>query len=166
MPTLEQNLNDELSDVARNTNDIAKARRLIGEGAKLSSTNGPHWRHTPLHQAAYHGRYEMAKALIELKAPLHQHPNPCGRGSTGTPLELARGGGHHAIAEMIEAAMQSKPGSGGGSGGGGGGESRGSRGVWAQYSNIDMCGQGDVEIIGDWKRKHSIDDLKHMVEER
>lgn len=51
-------------------------------------------------------------------------------------------------------------------GGGGSGGSRGAKGTWAQYSNIDMCGQGDVEIIGDWKRTHSIDDLKCMVEER
>lgn len=37
---------------------------------------------------------------------------------------------------------------------------------WSQYSNIDMCGQGDVEIIGDWKKKHSIEDLKRMVEQK
>ena len=99
-------LNSELNDVARNTNDTAKAQRLVQMGADLSSTNGPTWRHTPLHQAAFHGRYEMAKALIELGAPLHLHSNPAGRGSTGIPLELARGGGHQAIADMIEAAMQ------------------------------------------------------------
>ena len=29
-----------------------------------------------------------------------------------------------------------------------------------------MCGQGDVEIIHDWRRHKSIDDLKRMVEER
>ena len=55
---------------------------------------------------------------------------------------------------------------GGGASHGGGGVHRGAKGTWAHYSNIDMCGQGDVEIIGDWKRKHSIDDLKRMVEER
>ena len=32
--------------------------------------------------------------------------NPCGRGAHGTPLELARGGGHHRIAQMIEAAIK------------------------------------------------------------
>lgn len=37
------------------------------------------------------------------------------------------------------------------------------KGYWTEHSNIDMCGQGDIEIIGDWKRKHSIDDLKEMV---
>ena len=87
-------LNTELNNVARNTNDTAKARQLVAAGAQLSSTNGPPWRHTPLHQAAYHGRYEMAKTLVELGAPLDGHSNPCGRGATGIPLELARGGGH------------------------------------------------------------------------
>ncbi|GMI05168.1 hypothetical protein TrVE_jg12415 [Triparma verrucosa] len=102
-------INAELNDVARNTDDTNRARALVAAGADLSSTNGPEWRHTPLHQAAYHGRYEMAKCLIELGAPLDLHSNPCGRGSTGIPLELARGGGHTHIAEMIEKAMSSKP---------------------------------------------------------
>ena len=44
------------------------ARALVAAGADLSSTNGEPWRHTPLHQAAYHGRYEMAKTLVELGA--------------------------------------------------------------------------------------------------
>ena len=33
-------------------------------------------------------------------------------------------------------------------------------GTWTQHSNIDMCGQGDVEIIDGWTATHSIDDLK------
>ena len=44
----------------------------------------------------------MAETLVGLGAPLHLHSNPCGRGTHGTPLELARGGGHHAIAKMLE----------------------------------------------------------------
>merc|ERR550514_674514 len=99
-------LNTELNNVARNTDDTNKARRLVAEGADLSSTNGPDWRHTPLHQAAFHGRYQMARVLIELGSNLHLHSNPCGRGAHGTPLELARGGGHHRIAQMIEAAIK------------------------------------------------------------
>jgi len=39
-------------------------------------------------------------------------------------------------------------------------------GVWTAYKNIDMCGQGDVEIIGEWQQKHSIDDLKRQVENK
>lgn len=49
---------------------------------------------TPLHQAAFYGKCEMAQALIEMGAPLDLPSNPCGRGSRGTPFELARGGGH------------------------------------------------------------------------
>ena len=36
-------------------------------------------------------------------------------------------------------------------------------GHWTEHQNIDMCRQGDVEIIGDWRSKHSIEDLKKMV---
>ena len=88
-PRSTNDLNSELNNVARNTDDTARARALVKAGADLRSTNGPTWRHTPLHQAAYHGRYEMAKTLVELGAPLDLHSNPCGRGATGTPLELA-----------------------------------------------------------------------------
>merc|ERR1712136_298821 len=101
-------LNTELNNVARNTDDTARARKLVAAGADLSSTNGPMFRHTPLHQAAFHGRYEMARTLVELGAPLELHSNPCGRGASGTPLELARGGGHHRIAEMLETAMKGR----------------------------------------------------------
>merc|ERR1719399_939738 len=155
-------LNTELNNVARNTNDTAKARALVAAGADLRSTNGPSWRHTPLHQASYHGRYEMAATLVELGAPLDLHSNPCGRGTTGTPLELARGGGHHKIAKMLEKAA---------------GGTRPSaedvtpkkaagpiKGKWVTYKNIDMCFQGDVEIIGDWKRHTSIAALRKIVE--
>ena len=152
-------LNTELNNVARNTNDTAMARALVAKGADLASTNGPTWRHTPLHQAAYHGRYEMAKALVEMGAPLDLHSNPCGRGATGIPLELARGGGHDRIAKMLEEAMgQPNPKNGK--------RKASATGTWTQYSNIDMCGQGDVEIIGNWKSHKSIDDLKRIVEQK
>merc|ERR1712138_105949 len=102
-------LNTELNNVARNTNDTAKARALVTAGADLSSTNGPTWRHTPLHQAAFHGRYEMAATLVELGSRLDLHSNPCGRGQHGTPLELARGGNHHKTATMLEEAAGITP---------------------------------------------------------
>ena len=107
-PRSTNDLNSELNNVARNTDDTAKARALVKAGADLRSTNGPPWRHTPLHQAAFHGRYKMAKTLVELGAPLDLHSNPVGRGATGTPLELARGGGHHKIADMLEKAAGGK----------------------------------------------------------
>eukprot|EP00944_MAST-04C_sp_MAST-4C-sp1_P002531 g2531.t1 len=40
----------------------------------------------------------------------------------------------------------------------------GSNGKWSKHVNIDMCGQGDVEIIQNWRSTHSIDDLKKIVE--
>ena len=153
-------LNTELNNVARNTNDTAKARQLVAAGAQLSSTNGGPWHHTPLHQAAYHGRYAMAATLVQLGAPLTLHSNPCGRGSTGTPLELARGGGHQRIAQMLEQAMAGhaapKP------------SARGSGthavGTWTEHKNIDMCMQGDVEIVHDWRKHTSLEELKRIVE--
>merc|ERR1712070_683034 len=89
-------LNAELHRVARETNDVARARELVASGASIScietgwSTN----MRTPLHQAAFHGKYEMAQALIQMGAALDLPSNPCGRGARGTPIELAQGGGH------------------------------------------------------------------------
>merc|ERR1719267_350532 len=37
-------------------------------------------------------------------------------------------------------------------------------GSWQKYTNIDMCFQGDVEIIGDWKKHHTVESLKKIVE--
>ena len=159
-------LNTELNNVARNTNDTAKARALVAAGADLSSTNGPSWRHTPLHQACYHGRYEMATVLIELGARLDLHSNPCGRGKHGTPIELARGGGHTRIIKLLEQAGKEGEGKGEGKGKAAASMAPTGRGRWEQYRDIDMCGQGDVEILPDWKRHYSVDDLKRMVEER
>lgn len=34
---------------------------------------------------------------------------------------------------------------------------------WWAYRNIDMCNQGDIEIIHDWRRRHNIEELKRMV---
>ena len=106
--------NTELNDTARNTNDVNKIRRLVGERADLMSTNGPEWRHTAMHQAAYHNRPEVLKVLIELSRQKNQlirildmDSNPCGRGSRGTPLELARGGGHGECVRLLEEAAQS-----------------------------------------------------------
>mmetsp|Transcript_14998 Transcript_14998/g.19458 ORF Transcript_14998/g.19458 Transcript_14998/m.19458 type:complete len:319 (-) Transcript_14998:271-1227(-) len=40
------------------------------------------------------------------------------------------------------------------------------QGFWTQHENIDMCGQGDIEIIHNWKNTHSIDDLKRIVQQK
>ena len=39
-------------------------------------------------------------------------------------------------------------------------------GTWLRLKNVDMSGQGDVTIIKNWKKKHTIRELKRMVEER
>ena len=61
-------LNQELNNCARNTNDASRLRQLVAQGADLASTNGGDWRHTPLHQACFHNRPLMVKALLELGA--------------------------------------------------------------------------------------------------
>lgn len=108
-------LNNALNDCARNTNDTHRLKELVDEGADLTSTNGPDWRHTPMHQSAYHNRPDMVRTLIELcraegvlEQVLNMHSNPCGRGNTGIPLDLARHGGHHECARLIEEAMGGK----------------------------------------------------------
>lgn len=55
-----------MNDCARNTNDTNRLRELVAEGADLTSVNDGHWRHTPLHQSAYHNRPEMVQVLLEL----------------------------------------------------------------------------------------------------
>ena len=37
---------------------------------------------------------------------------------------------------------------------------------WSVHQNIDMCGQGDVEIVSDWRSKTTIEALKWIVEQR
>ena len=59
-------INKELNDTARNTEDVSRIRKLVKDGAHLLSTNGHPWNHTPLHQAAYHGRTRSVEILIEL----------------------------------------------------------------------------------------------------
>jgi len=81
----------------------------VAEGADLTSINSAEYRHTPLHQAVYHRRPDMVRTLIELcnaKDVLNQvlsmTSNPCGRGTTGTPLDIAKGSGSEAIVSMLQ----------------------------------------------------------------
>lgn len=39
-------------------------------------------------------------------------------------------------------------------------------GSWQEHRDIDMCAQGDVEIIPNWRSRMTINDLKRIVEER
>merc|ERR1719232_2563136 len=107
----QKEFDDDLNGTARNTNDVAKIRDLVKKGANLLSTNGEPWHHTPLHQASYHNRPRIVEALIELLNEkgqldecLSKHSNPCGRGEHGTPIELARGGGHNECVNLLETA--------------------------------------------------------------
>ena len=104
-------LNTKLNDVARNTDDGAQINELVLAGAQMMSTNGAPWYHTPLHQAAYHGREAVVQELIallkqtgQLETALRLESNPCGRGEHGLAIELARGGGHHIVVAMLESA--------------------------------------------------------------
>ena len=107
-PPLNPSLNGELNDCARNTNDTGRLRDLVARGADLTSTNGAPWHHTPMHQSAYHNRPDMVETLVELCAErgvlervLAMGSNPCGCGGSGTPADLARGGGHRRCVEIL-----------------------------------------------------------------
>ena len=99
-------LNQQLNDCARNTDDVRWLRKLVDKGGDVASTNGEPWHHTPLHQACYWNRIAIASELLELGAYelcAHLPSNPCGRGpSAGTPIELARGGGHSDVVRLLE----------------------------------------------------------------
>lgn len=41
----------------------------------------------------------------------------------------------------------------------------GNGGFWMEFQNIDMCRQGDVEIVHDWRSRTSIEELKRKVEQ-
>ena len=114
-PAPKGNYDGDLNDTARNTNDVAKIRELVKKGANLLSTNGEPWNHTPLHQASYHNRPKIIEVLVELLNEkgqldecLSKHSNPCGRGEHGTPIELARGGGHSECVALLDAARSLK----------------------------------------------------------
>lgn len=107
-----EDLNRRLNDTARNTNDVNALIDLVFQGADLLSTNGHPWHHTPLHQSCFHNRPEMVKKLIELckekgifNEIVKKGSNPCGRGGSGTPVDLAAGGGHNECVDLIEVAL-------------------------------------------------------------
>ena len=37
-------------------------------------------------------------------------------------------------------------------------------GSWSEHHNVDMCCQGDVEIVWNWRKTYSLEDLKRIVE--
>ena len=40
------------------------------------------------------------------------------------------------------------------------------KGFWKKHHNIDMCGQGDIEMMMNWKSNYTIEQLKQIVEEK
>ena len=42
----------------------------------------------------------------------------------------------------------------------------GDLGEWTEHTDIDMCNQGDVELILEWRRFYSIDQLKEISLEK
>ena len=146
-------LNGPLNDAFRNTNDTARIRRLVRDGADLTSTNGQPWNHTGLHQASLHNRPEVVRVVTELAREqglltqlLAMDSNPSGRGGSGRPIELASP--HPQLQQILREAE--KGGGGGGATGGGGGAPQpmgvDREGGWsASYPRISTG-----EIAGKW----------------
>lgn len=99
-PTPAEVLNSKLNDIARNTDDLQRIRQLVSARADLCSHNGDPWLHTPLHQAAWHGRNSVAELLVGLGAPLWM------KGHGGRPVDVARLNQHCVVANMLDRAMR------------------------------------------------------------
>jgi ankyrin repeat protein len=68
---------------------------LLDAGADVAHANAHGW--TPLHQAAYGDRADLARLLLERGAPA----DLSGRGAGGTPLIVALFWGHHAVVDVL-----------------------------------------------------------------
>ncbi|HWI71267.1 MAG TPA: ankyrin repeat domain-containing protein [Baekduia sp.] len=68
---------------------------LLDAGADIAHANAHGW--TPLHQAAYGDRADLAALLLRRGAPA----DVSGRGAGGTPLVVALFWGHHAVVDVL-----------------------------------------------------------------
>ncbi|MCW2995410.1 MAG: ankyrin repeat protein [Conexibacter sp.] len=75
--------------------DAATITLLLDAGAHVAHPNAHGW--TPLHQAAYGDRADLARLLLDAGAPA----DVSGRGAGGTPLVVALFWGHRAVVEVL-----------------------------------------------------------------
>jgi hypothetical protein len=75
--------------------DPPTVRLLLDAGADVAHANAHGW--TPLHQAAYGDRADMARVLLDAGAPA----DVSGRGAGGTPLVVALFWGHHDVVDVL-----------------------------------------------------------------
>jgi ankyrin repeat protein len=75
--------------------DVGSVKVLIEAGADVAHPNAHGW--TPLHQAAYGNRGDLAKALLDAGAPA----DVSARGAGGTPLVVALFWGHREVVEVL-----------------------------------------------------------------
>src|SRR3954454_2095748 len=75
--------------------DAGTLRLLLDAGADVAHANAHGW--TPLHQAAYGDRADLARLLLDAGAPA----DVSGRGAGGTPLIVALFWGHHAVVDVL-----------------------------------------------------------------
>ena len=87
---------NDLLGIAAATGDPGAMGLLLEAGADPASANVHSW--TPLHQAAYMGRPDLAAMLLSAGAP----PGVSARGDGGTPLVIALFWGHPVPQELVE----------------------------------------------------------------
>jgi len=90
-------LETKLYEEAKN-GDVAQVESLISRGADVNWVNQKYLNWTPLIAAAFHGKSEAAKVLIESGADMNQ-TNIFGQ----TPLWLAASNGNEVVEVLIEA---------------------------------------------------------------
>jgi ankyrin repeat protein len=88
---------NDLLGMATATGDARTVALLLARGADPAAANVHGW--TALHQAAYMGRPDLARALLEAGAP----PATSARGDGGTPLVIALFWGHPLPADLVDA---------------------------------------------------------------